>query len=429
MRGVAGAALLLACTVPAVAEAPVRVSAIDRVWSGHYVGFALVVTADRIFVGYYDAQRQLTIASRPRGADDWTYRKLDSWTGWDSHNSVAMAVDAEGQLHVAANMHRDPLVYFRSERAGDVRSLVRVSTMVSAAAEERVTYPTFLHDGAGRLIFTYRSGGSGNGNQIYVVYDPVSRRWQPLLSSPLADGEGKRNAYFEGPILGPDGFFHLVWVWRDTPDAATNHDLSYARSRDLLHWSAADGKALSLPLRLGEADIVDPVPVRGGIINGNTAIGFDRAGRVTITYHKFDARGRTQIYLARREPRGWHIVQVSAWPDFRWNFGGWGSLDSRLTVTGAKPFGKDQLLVSVVRDGTPIDFHLDPATLRPMREAPRRGAVDPDRAPTAPSGMVTHVLEDPSGVALEWPTRPPHRDLPDADIPDPTVLRLVVPAS
>ena len=39
-----------------------------------------------------------------------------------------------------------------------------------------------------------------------------------------------------------------------------------------------------------------------------------------------------------------------------------------------------------------------------------------------------HLLESGgSGLALAWPTRPPHRDRPDEDITDPTVLRLVEP--
>lgn len=44
-----------------------------------------------------------------------------------------------------------------------------------------------------------------------------------------------------------------------------------------------------------------------------------------------------------------------------------------------------------------------------------------------PGGMVLNTLEDlgGSGVALAWPSRPPHRDRPDEDIAAPTVLRLV----
>ena len=67
------------------------------------------------------------------------------------------------------------------------------------------------------------------------------------MATPLVDGEGRGNAYFVGPTQGPDGVFHLTWVWRDTPEAATNHDLSDARSRDLVHWEKSNGA----PLKLG----------------------------------------------------------------------------------------------------------------------------------------------------------------------------------
>jgi hypothetical protein len=183
------APLALICAPPAAAQ---KIEAVDQVWAGHEVPFALVVTEERIYVGYYDAARQLSVASRPRGSSWWTYTRLPSWVGWDSHNRIAMAVDAAGQLHVTANMHNDPLVYFRTSVAGDVRTLARVPTMVEAAAERSMTYPMFLEDAAGRLIFKYRDGGSGRGREIYNVQDGAG--WKRLTDAPLVDGEGRRSA-------------------------------------------------------------------------------------------------------------------------------------------------------------------------------------------------------------------------------------------
>lgn len=426
------AALLFACALAAPAsaqrQAGTELSAIDRVWSGHSARFALQVTKDRIFVAYYDANRQLTVASRPRRSAAWVYHKLDSWLGWDSHNYIAMAVDGAGHVHVAANMHGDPLVYYRSTAPGDVRTLARERVMVDPADETRMTYPIFLLDGAGRLIFKYRDGGSGNGNEIYNVYDTASRRWRHLLQTPLTDGEGQRNAYFMGPVLGPDQYFHIAWVWRETPMAETNHDLSYARSRDLVHWERADGTPLPLPIRLSTAEIVDPVPVEGGMINNNTVIGFDPAGAVMITFHKFDAAGNTQIYVARAEGKGWRIAQVSDWQGFRWDFRGGGSLNSRLSVQGAEPVGRDRIRIAVVRDGKSIDFLLDARTLARLEEKPGTLLADTlADSITVPPGMVLNTVEDGSGIALAWPSRPPNRDQPSEDIPDPGVLRLVTP--
>lgn len=416
---------------PATIEAPERISAIDRVWSGHPVGFALTVTASTIYVAYYDSLRQLTVASRPRGGIEWRFHKLDSWVGWDSHNGIAMAVDAAGGVHVAGNMHNDPLVYYRTRTPGDIRTLARVPMMVDAAVERRVTYPVFLTLPDGRLAFKYRDGGSGNGNEIYNLHDAATQSWRALLRTPLVDGQGRRNAYFMGPVRGPDGMFHLTWVWRDTPMADTNHDLSYARSRDLLHWTRSDGTPLTLPITLATAEVVDPVPVRGGMINNNTVIGFDPAGRVTITYHAFDAAGDTQIRIARREAKGWRIAQASDWRGFHWDFGGGGSLDSRVGVSGAEPLGQTRLRVPVVRDGRATDLLLDTATLRRLGEVPRTtlAARLAGARIAVPAGMTLNTLEAPSGIAIAWPTRPAARDRASEDIPDPTVLRLIEPAS
>jgi hypothetical protein len=335
-----------------------------------------------------------------------------------------MAVDTAGQLHVAGNMHNDPLVYFHTTEAGEVRTLAR-APMVGDEAERSMTYPAFLKDAGGRLIFKYRDGGSGRGREIYNVYDGAG--WKRLLDAPLADGEGKRSAYFVGPALGPDGWFHLVWVWRDSPDAAANHDLSYARSRDLMHWTRSDGTPLPLPIRLGDSEIVDAVPVRGGMINNNTVAGFDARGRVLIVFHKFDAAGDTQLFVARREAKGWRVVQASAWKGFRWDFGGTGSLDFRLRLGVPTAEGKT-LKLPVVRDGKPIDLLLDGETLGRLGE--RTGASLANRLTgkiAVPAGMQLNSVEDESGVAIAWTTLPPNRDLPRDDVPEASVLRLVIP--
>jgi hypothetical protein len=423
------------------AERPVAAStigdleAIDRVWSGHRVGFALVTSPTRIYVAYYDANRQLTLAQRPRSGGAWIYHKVDCWTGWDSHNYIAMAVDADEQVHVVANLHVDPLNYFSTRKAGDIRTLERVARMVDPAVEGRMTYPIFLRDGEGRLLFKYRDGGSGDGNEIYNVYDLKARTWSHLLRTPLTDGQGQRNAYFVGPVLGPDKAFHIAWVWRETPDASTNHDLSYARSKDLVHWRRSDGTPLALPITLGKAEVVDPVPVDGGMINNNTVLGFDAEGRPMITYHKFDKAGNTQIYVARREKDGWNVAQVSNWKDFRWDFRGGGSLNSLILVGGARPEGPGRLGVPVVREGRAIDFVLDSGSLKPLEARAVVSLADQLKPRIAvPEGMTLNVVEDASTApvrvgelryALAWAASPPNRDRPTADIPPPTVLRLV----
>jgi hypothetical protein len=303
---------------------------IAQVWSAHPVGFALLTQAPHQFVAFYDNNRQLTVAQRKLDKREWKFNKLPVTTAWDSHNYIALTIDDDGYLHLSGDMHVVPLKYFRSTKPLDAATFERLDRM-TGANEARTTYPKFLRGPQNELIFTYRDGSSGNGNQIFNVYDVKSKTWKRLLDQPLTDGEGERNAYFEGPIKGPDGYFHMAWVWRETPDAATNHDLSYARSKDLIRWETGAGKSLTLPIKLKECDIVDPVPVNGGMINGNTKIGFDDKGRVTITYHKHDADGNTQPWTARLENGAWKHYQITDWK-WRWVFGGGGTLNFGISI-------------------------------------------------------------------------------------------------
>lgn len=285
---------------------------VEQVPSGFPVGFSLLTHGSRQYAAYYDAAHQMTVATRLLGERKWQTQKLESKVGWDSHNYLTMAVDAAGALHLAGNMHCVQLIYFRTETPGDITTLKRLP--MTGQQEARCTYPIFLRDAAGRLVFQYRDGGSGNGSQIFNVYDAAAKTWSRMLQTPLFDGEGKRNAYLQGPVVGPDRLFHVVWVWRETPDCATNHDLSYARSRDLVHWETAAGQPLKLPMTLKTAGlIVDPVPTGGGMINGGQKLVFDAKKRPLIAYHKSDAAGNMQVYVARFEGDRWNRQVLTTW--------------------------------------------------------------------------------------------------------------------
>ncbi len=402
-----------------------RALEISSVWSGHPVGFDLLTTKDRQYVAFYDADRRMTVAARALSSEEWQFVRLPSQLGWDSHNYVTMAQDRAGQLHLSGNMHVNPLVYFRTTKPGDIASFTEQKSMVGRE-EARCTYPRFLRGPKGELIFTYRDGRSGSGNQIYNVYDEGTRQWSRLLDSPLTDGEGKSNAYFADPVPGPDGYFHLVWVWRNTPDCSTNHDLTYARSKDLRTWETSAGKPLRLPIRIETAEIVDPVPVKGGMINGNAKLGFDSQKRPVITYHKYDEKGFTQIYNARLEDGQWKIYRTTDW-DYRWEFSGGGSIHFEIRP-GAVRRMDDALVLDFAHDrmgsGT---WRLDEATLRPVetRERTRPWPMELEKPGTA--GMQVHLQpgKGGGGYLLRWETLGPNRDRPrTGDLPAPSMLRI-----
>ncbi len=407
------------------------------VWSGCPVGFAMLTHSNRQFLAYYSAERVMTLAQRDLNTNAWTFTELPSTLGWDSHNYVTMAFDAAGYLHVSGNMHCVPLTYFRSERPLDSRSMLPVHRM-TGEREKRVTYPRFMRGPDGALLFTYRDGGSGNGSTLWNRYDSASQTWSRLMDAPLFDGQGKMNAYPHGPLLGKDGFYHLSWVWRDTPACETCHDLSYLRSRDLKHWENAFGRPVALPVRLGADVVVDAVPVKGGLINPCQAIGFDTRGRVIVTYTKYDAAGNLQLMNARCEGTAWTRYQTSEW-SYRWAFAGGG------TIVGEVGVGPVE-----VQDGALVQgyshaklgggrWRLDEATLKPAGKAksPFQWPKEVGRLEHAVAGMgvrqASDLAADPaSGVSEDgfvyracWESLPANRDRPQpGGVPAPSKLRV-----
>ena len=367
------------------------------------VGQALLTNSDVQYVAYYEANRQMTVASRPVGGTTWTHQPLGTDVGTDGHNSVTMAVDRDGQLHVAGNMHNVPLIYFRTSTAGDVTTLARVPSMVDPDTERSETYPVFLHTSTGQLIYNFRSGVSGNGVTYYNIYDEATRTWSRLLDQPLFDGQGAGNAYPSDPLLGPDGRFHLVWVWRATGDASTNHTLCYARSADLVHWETVGGDPLALPITQPTAGVVvDPVPVYGGLLNGVPIIGFDADQRPVVSYYKLDAKANTQVYAARPAGRNrWQVVQVSRWTGRYWAEG-IGTIPPQPLISPVAPLPDGRLKLAYTyapATGTSYSgtWILDPRTLTPYTEVPL------DEVPRFGNGPLPNLPAELTAVRSTFP--------------------------
>ena len=415
------------CGVAAAAEGQGRFRVtecidIDTVPSWFPVGFSLLTHEGRQYVAYYNAKHEMIVASRKLDEEKFRSVKLPTKIGWDSHNSVTMAVDDNGCVHLSGNMHCVPLIYFRMEKAGDIGTFKRMA--MTGKEEHRCTYPRFLRDLDGRLIFNYRSGGSGNGKRLYNRYDPKTRAWSRLIEAPLFDGQGKRNAYPHGPTLGPDRRFHVVWVWRDTPDCATNHHLSYARSKDLIHWETAAGKAVNVPLTLGQADLcIDPVPSGGGIINGCERLTFDSAGRPTVSYHKSDANGHMQVYVTRFEGGKWVSRVVTKWSK-PVKFSGRGAMGFiGIRISGLHRSGDDTWFLTyrhcdygsgrIVLDDKTLQVVDRPVvTPKALPKEITRREIDFDGVGVKTAGDLGDSGKAGVRYLLKWETLPPHQDRP-----------------
>lgn len=268
-----------------------------------------IVTHNGIqYIAFYDENGYLTLGKRELGNTQWTFY-LSQYKGncKDAHNVISIMVDGEGFLHVAFNHHGSSLNYCRSLRPG---SLILGNKEIMVGRDEtEVTYPEFYRLTNGDLIFVYRSGGSGRGNLIMNRYEAKTKTWQ-RVQNVLIDGENERNAYWQLYVDNVNTI-HLSWVWRETPDVATNHDLCYARSRDGgVTWEKSDGEKYRLPITAENAEYVWHIPQDSELIN-QTGMCADKNGNPYIATYWRDRESTVPQYrLVWFDGETWHMQQV-----------------------------------------------------------------------------------------------------------------------
>ncbi|WP_404311776.1 BNR-4 repeat-containing protein [Agrococcus terreus] len=424
----------------------VRESIVDpSIWSGHLVAQAVAADHEAAYVAFYDEARHLTVARRAHGADAWILRRVPgpgNVVGWDSHNGLVLGIDERGGLHVAGNMHGDPLRYWYTPTPEDLGTIEQVPSMVDRATESEVTYPSFATRADGLLAFSFRDGASGAGDVRLYGFDAATRTWSDLVAGPLLDGQEVRNAYVQiSEEPNEHGWFEAAWVWRSSPDVATNSRLSYMRSRDLAHWQTAAGDAVALPVRYDDLTvIVDDVPERSGVLNGSVSLGSTAEGAPVVSYYRYDDRGDHQLYAATPSGDRWHTETLTAWHG-RFSVSGTGTLavplaverveaagDGRVRIDyrcgGAEPRAGSLLVdvpsLEVVGDGATPVLGLPSEVLRPVERS--------EAAPVVRSA----VADTPQGaVAIVWQSQGTNQDRPFASTSEPQPLRAydVVPAT
>ena len=406
---------------------------IAKVWSGHSVGFDVVTTEKFQYVTYYDEDRNMVIAQRAMSSKEWKKTVLPSKVGWDSHNYIDMIVDKNGFIHVSGNMHNVPLIYFRSEKPERIDTFEKLS--MTGNNEEHATYPVFFKDQKDDLYFQYRNGGSGDGITYWNKYNADTKKWSGLFDTPFFDGEKEANAYMTNPQLGPDGYFYVVWMWRLTPIANTNHNLSCIRSKDLLHWENMAGKPITLPAKWSDTQaVVDPVAPWNGLINMSFQISWDKAKAPYISYHKFDKDGVSQVFISRWEKdqagkSNWEIHQISHWEDFTWDLNRAGSLRNSVGISGITETANGDLVVKNTHEkyGTG-SWILDKKSLKVIQTIPDKNGPEMIALPPMTLGkdMTEHRKTDNTGrFTMQWQTLPTFQDRPRPE-PYPAPADLVI---
>jgi hypothetical protein len=271
-----------------------------------------VVTHGRTqYTAYYDDSAHVVLAKRDTASTRWQVERT-AYTNdvTDAHNAISLAVDGSGVLHVAWAMHNKALHYARAIAPG---SLVLGPPMaMTGVREEQVTYPQFYSLPGGDLLFVYRDGRSGSGDVLLNRYDVRTREWR-VLHHPLIAGEGRRNAYVNQLAIDARGGWHVSWVWRESPDVATNHDVMYAYSSDEgRSWRTSSGASYALPITAATAEVAWAVPQGSELIN-QTSMTVDDAGHPMIaTYWRDPGSDVPQFRLVWHDGSRWHASQIGA---------------------------------------------------------------------------------------------------------------------
>ncbi|GAB3467498.1 BNR repeat-containing protein [Massilia terrae] len=339
--------LLVACLISTSGlcadkvNASVSESVVGPGWANNSVNVvvfrknSLVTDNDTQYVAYYDGDRHVVLGKRRLGTSSWEiHRTQYQGNASDAHDAISLMVDGAGYLHVAWDHHNNKLHYAQSVRAGSLE-LGPQRPMVGRD-EDAVTYPEFHRQPGGGLLFLYRTGKSGRGNLVVNRYDLASKRWERLHDN-LIDGEGKRNAYWQA-CIDQRGTVHISWVWRESPDVASNHDMAYARSRDGGRtWETSDGTKYALPITAATAEYAARIPQNSELIN-QTSISADSTGNPYIaTYWRDSTAPLPQYHIVFRTENGWRVRSL----DFR-------RTPFSLSGAGTKriPIARPQLLVN-----------------------------------------------------------------------------------
>ena len=172
----------------------------------------------------------------------WDYRITPGRVA-DGHYDISVGIcAADGSIHLAFDMHADPLRYRVSVPGLAINASASAwsnssfsatrSYLIPSTTIQQVTYPRFIQRPDGNLQFETRLGSSGSGDNWLWVYNATRGGWTVI--GKYGDGRSLRptqNAYVNG-VHYRHTRLHVSWCWRVTPDPETDHDLQYGYSDD-----------------------------------------------------------------------------------------------------------------------------------------------------------------------------------------------------
>jgi hypothetical protein len=295
------------------------------------------------YISYYNNEGFVVLGKRKLSSSKWELRTTNfKGNVADAHNSISMMVDGEGYLHLAWNHHGNKLHYCKSIKPGSLE-LTEELTM-TGSLEQKVTYPEFYSLPDGNLLFLYRDGQSGQGNLVIDGYNIKEKKWTQLHTN-LIDGEKKRNAYWQA-CVDAKGTIHISWVWRESPDVSSNHDMCYARSTDGgLTWENSKGEKYKLPVNVATAEYVCRIPQKSELINQTSMYADENGNPIIASYWKDKGDVAPQYHIIYKEGDQWQTQNL-----------GFRKTDFSLSGAGTKriPISRPQVVSWQEKDGKRI---------------------------------------------------------------------------
>ncbi|MFJ8958447.1 BNR repeat-containing protein [Lentzea sp. NPDC102401] len=275
---------------------------------------AILTYQGRQYATWYTASREAVVARRTVGGTRWETVVLPHKLSVDdSHNVISLGISPQDNaIHVALDTHNTRLFYFRSQpglatgtqqwNAAAFGSVQRTLGSVELGA---MTYPQFVVTPEGRLQFSYRTGGSGNGVNELAEYSGGTWRklggWSSAVGSytgPNGVVSTTRNMYLHGLTYDRSGRLHAAFTWREgnagvlcNAGGLTNHDTGYVYSDDRGRtWRNGAGTVVGTtggtPVNVSSPGLVaDPLDPNHGLMNQESQA-VDSQGRphVVISY-------------------------------------------------------------------------------------------------------------------------------------------------
>ena len=274
---------------------------------------------------YRNSDGQMVISDSPAGSGVWTDHIATTPVPaiLDEHLVISIVTDGAGCVIVAWGMHSTPQNVWVGTTPGDctvTAAGVQASPLVAgqATAEAAATYPVLRRLSVGDIIYLWRTGASGNGNQCVYRWNYVARTWV-AVNMALMNGQSTRSAYLNTVWIDVCDRISMAWQWRDSLAVSDAFDCNMLYTDDGFQSThSMDGTLLPGSITSTNA----PTALAQIIPKSPTAIyqaaqGFCcDAGRRGIAINYYDDGGGAglQLHATRYTGSGYVTTQFGTYP-------------------------------------------------------------------------------------------------------------------